>query len=413
MKRFLKPAALLLALTLLLALAACGGGTAQPTPTPVPTAEPPSEPTPEDTAVKAGAYTFEMLSIYGETVKLTLMLKESGTLSILALYPDGSNESFTAEWADNGDGSFTTAATDPALPGANFLADDGSVRWLVDGSDVTPDGYAAPTEFVEKPGTVKDPETDLEAAGSYICCRTNKFGSQQLYVLHLYDDVKIQLWSEKTGLRTFVGNYWGMTDEGLLHIGRLKDADNPDTATPYGDWFIESEGYSSDWVIYGNHTAQPAGEEYAELAASFDPASLVPADVLGEMLPESYERSGVYTCTRLNKFGSEQLYVLNLTNDGVKIRLWSEKTGLRTFEGRYWGMTDEGLLHIGRLKDADNPDTATPYGDWFIESEGYSSDWVIYDNHTAQPAGEEYAELIGNFDYTNVVPADILEQMLP
>ena len=108
MKRFLKPAALLLALTLLLALAACGGGTAQPTPTPVPTAEPPSEPTPEDTAVKAGAYTFEMLSIYGETIKLTLMLKESGTLSILALYPDGSNESFTAEWAAFA-GSWTAA----------------------------------------------------------------------------------------------------------------------------------------------------------------------------------------------------------------------------------------------------------------------------------------------------------------
>ena len=412
MKNFSKIISLILALSMLLALAACGDDTEQ---------EPDSSPeagnadTADDQspAVAAGAYTFEMVSIYGDTIKLTLMLKDSGEASILGIYPDNSNVSYTTTWSDNGDGTFTTAATEPELDGANFVAADGTVKWIVDGSAVVPDGYAEPTEFVEKEGTGKDPTNNIEAVGTYVCCRLNQFGSQQLYVLNLNADgsVKIQLYSEKTGLRTFTGNYWGMTEEGILHIGRLQDADNPDTATPYGDWFDAENGYSSDWNIYGNGTAQPAGEEFAELATSFDPASVVPDDILAEMLPENYASAGIYLCGQTNKFGSLQIYALNLNVDGsVRIQMYSEKTGLRTFVGNYWGMNEDGTLHIGRLQDADNPDTATPYGDWFDAENGYSSDWNLYDNGTAQPIGFEESAASADLD---TIPAEIYEQMFP
>ena len=413
MKKLTKLVSLLLALCMLFSLAACGEADTPETPktpsTPVETPE-----VPETPVVSAGAYTFEMTSIYGEIVKLTLMLKESGDVSVLAIYPDNSNSSHTATWTDNGDGTFTTTAMDPALDGANFVADDGSVKWVVGEGTATPDGYTAPTEFVEKEGAVKDPTTNIEAAGTYIFTGLNKFGSEMVYVLHLYDGVTINMWGEKAGFRTFVGNYWGMNEDGTLHIGRLKDADNPDTATPYGDWFNADDNYSSDWKLYGNHTARPAGEEWDAFCGNYDYNSVVPTDALEKMnIPESIEHSGIKLFYGVNKFGSEIFYVFNLTNDGVKINMWGEKAGLRTFTGKFWGMTEEGVLHIGRLVDADNPDTATPYGDWFNAEDNYSSDWTVFDNGTIRPVSTEFDANVGNYDYASVVPADVLAQILP
>lgn len=419
MKKMTKLLSLLLALSLLFSLVACGpkdepvDKSPDPTPVETPAADPtPAEP--ETPKVDAGAYTFEMTSIYGEEIALTLMLSADGSASILAIYPDNTSVNYTSTWTDNGDGTFTTTAFEPVLDGSNFVAEDGSVKWVVDGSAATPYGYSAPTEFVEKEGAVKDPITNIEAAGTYVFTALNKFGSEMVYVLHLYDGVTINMWGEKAGFRTFVGNYWGMKEDGTLHIGRLKDADNPDTATPYGDWFKADDNYSSDWKLFGNHTARPVGEEFDAFVGNYDYTSVVPAEELEKMnIPEAIEESGIKLFTALNKFGSEMLYVLNLTNDGVKIQMWGEKAGLRTFTGNYWGMTEEGILHLGRLKDADNPDTATPYGDWFNPDDNYSSDWVVFDNGTCRPLGEQWDANCGNYDYTSVVPEDILAQILP
>ena len=401
---------LLLALVMVFGLVACGGGDVDPTPSP--SVEPSAEPTPA--GVQAGAYTFEMLSIYNEKIKLTIMLSADNSASVLAMYPDNSTITLSTTWTDNGDGTFTTAVFDPALEGANFIAEDGTVKWTVSEGTATPVGYADPTEFEDKPGAVKDPTTNIEAAGTYIFTALNKFGSEMVYVLHLYDGVTINMWGEKAGFRTFTGNYWGMNEDGTLHIGRLKDADNPDTATPYGDWFKADDNYSSDWILYGNHTCRPVGEEWDANCGNYDYTSVVPAEELEKMnIPEFIEHSGIKLFYGLNKFGSEIFYVFNLTNDGVKIQMWGEKAGLRTFTGKFWGMNEDGTLHIGRLKDADNPDTATPYGDWFNPDDNYSSDWVVFDNGTVRPVGEEWDSFVGNYDYTAVLPKDILEQILP
>lgn len=421
MKKMTKLLSLLLALSMLFSLAACGPkDDPAPDETPkvtdgAPVESPDPTPTePETPKVEAGAYMFTMTSIYGEEIKLTLMLSGDGSASVLAIYPDNSSVNYTTGWTDNGDGTFTTTAFDPALEGANFVAEDGSVKWIVDGSNVTPDGYTAPTEFVEKPGAVKDPTTNIEAEGTYIFTALNKFGSEMVYVLHLYDGVTINMWGEKAGFRTFTSKFWGMNEDGTLHIGRLVDADNPDTATPYGDWFKADDNYSSDWKLYGNHTARPVGEEFDAFCGNYDYTSVVPAEMLEKMnIPEFYEESGIKIFTALNKFGSEMLYVLHLTNDGVTINMWGEKAGFRTFTGKYWGMTEEGYLHLGRLKDADNPDTATPYGDWFNPDDNYSSDWVVFDNGTCRPLGEQWDANCGNYDYNSVVPAEMLEKMLP
>ena len=65
------------------------------------------------------------------------------------------------------------------------------------------------------------------------------------------------------------------------------------------------------------------------------------------------------------------------------------------------------------MQDADNPDTATPYGDWFNAEDNYSSDWIVFDNGTIRPVSADFDKNVGNYDYTSVVPAEELEKMLP
>lgn len=280
MKLLKKITALLLALSLLFVFAACGSDQEEP---PEDSKTPAAENTPETPdvseppAVKLGAYTFEMVSIYGDTIDLTIMLKDGGAASILGIYADGSNASYTAVWTDNGDGSFTTSGMEPALDGANFAAADGSVKWLIDGTSAMPDGYAAPTEFVEKEGAVKDPSTKAEAVGVYVCGQTNKFGSVVPYIVWLNADgtVAIHMNNSFTGLRTFTGSEWSMNADGTVHIGPLSASEG----TPFGDWFNADDGYSSDWKVYGNGTCCPVGFEASSGTVNLaeQPAEIYPA----------------------------------------------------------------------------------------------------------------------------------------
>ena len=266
---------------------------------------------------------------------------------------------------------------DPVLDGANFVAEDGTVKWLVDGAAATPDGYVAPTEFVEKEGAVKDPTTKAEAVGVYVCGQTNKFGSVVPYILWLNADgtVAIHMNNSFTGLRTFTGNEWSISEEGIVHIGALTASEG----TPFGDWFNADDNYSSDWKVYGNGICCPVGFEASSGTVNTDeqPAEIYPANA---------DKVGVYVCGQTNKFGSVVPYIVWLNADGtVAIHMNNSFTGLRTFTGSEWSVNDDGTVHIGALTASEG----TPFGDWFNADDGYSSDWTMYDNGTCCPVGFE------------------------
>ena len=375
MKKLTKSVSFILVLCMMFALAACGDTTAENEETQAPVTAAPDES--EAPVVAAGAYTFEMVSIYGDTISLTIMLKEGGDVTMLGIYADGSNASYTSTWIDNGDGTFTTAATDPELDGANFVAADGTINWIVNGTTATPDGYVEPTEFMEKEGAAKDPATNAEAVGVYVCGQTNSFGSVVPYVLWLNADgtVQVHMNNSFTGLRTYTGEEWYMKEDGTLHIGTLTASEG----TPFGDWFNADDNYSSDWKIYGNGTCVPVGFEESSGAVDVE-------ELPAEIYPANADKVGVYVCGQTNSFGSVVPYVLWLNADGtVQVHMNNSFTGLRTYTGEEWYMKEDGTLHIGALTASEG----TPFGDWFNADDNYSSDWILYDNGTCVPAGFE------------------------
>lgn len=48
----------------------------------------------------------------------------------------------------------------------HWIAEDGSITWTADGSNVTPVGYTEPTEFQEK-SAASDPANARECVGAY------------------------------------------------------------------------------------------------------------------------------------------------------------------------------------------------------------------------------------------------------
>ena len=138
--------AMIAALCLLFSLAACASDpapVATDTPDPVPTAE----------QGIAGTYHFEYVDKYGDTTRFSIRLRTDETFTVMtSLGALGDNLCNGTHWTDNGDGTFTTGATDNVLE-LDFIAADGTITWTILDTDgtVTPVGYVEPTEFEEKP----------------------------------------------------------------------------------------------------------------------------------------------------------------------------------------------------------------------------------------------------------------------
>ena len=135
MKKFL---ALLLALCMTLALAACGsaGNNSPASPSDSvtePSTEPSNEPTPEASAasVPAGTYVYNEDKGNMGVTPWSVELKEDGTCSITEKNEHIGDQVHTCTWTDNGDGTFTTGAWDGGADGpkSDFFADDGSADW--------------------------------------------------------------------------------------------------------------------------------------------------------------------------------------------------------------------------------------------------------------------------------------------
>lgn len=124
---------LMLVLTMLLSLAACG--TAEPAPTAAPT----TEPTP---SLPAGSYSFSESAMGGAfTVEWELELREDGTYTIVEHNPFMGDLTYEGEYEWDGE-TVTTLPFEGEPPLAEFFEADKSCLWTLDGENCKPVKYS-------------------------------------------------------------------------------------------------------------------------------------------------------------------------------------------------------------------------------------------------------------------------------
>lgn len=372
--------ALLLALAMVFALAACGS-TEKPEETP---AETPSASTPAETPAEsekpaepevpsiAGTYRFKYVDAYGDATAFTVTLKDGGAYSITTAGALGS-AAYEGTWTDKGDGAFTTSALDGA-PALDFAEADGTIVWKIDGRDVVPGDYVEPTEFLEKV-LITDPTNAAEAVGVYTFGMINKFGSTVPYVVWVNADgtYAIHMNNSFTGLHTYTGDKWSVNGQGVVTFGPATYEGD----APMGDWFNVDAGYTSSWQLHGDGTCEPAG--YKETIVAIDLAAQ-PV----EILPAGADKVGVYAFGQINRFGSTVPYIVWINADGTAaIHMNNSFTGLHTYTATEWTANEDGTVSIGALTYEGD----TPMGDWFNADAGYTSTWTLNTDGTCEPAG--------------------------
>ncbi len=372
--------ALLLALAMVFALAACGSAE-KPEETP---AESPSASAPVETPAEsekpaepevpsiAGTYRFKYVDLYGDATAFTVTLKDGGAYSITTAGALGS-AAYEGTWTDKGDGTFTTSALEGA-PALDFAEADGTIVWKIDGRDVVPGDYVEPTEFLEKV-LVTDPTNAAEAVGVYTFGMVNKFGSTVPYVVWVNADgtYAIHMNNSFTGLHTYTGDKWSVNAQGVVTFGPATFEGD----TPMGDWFNADAGYTSSWQLHGDGTCEPAG--YIETIVAIDLA----AQPI-EILPAGFDKVGVYAFGQINKFGSTVPYIVWINANGTAvIHMNNSFTGLHTYTATEWTYNEDGTVSIGALTFEGD----TPMGDWFDAAAGYTSTWTLNTDGTCEPAG--------------------------
>ena len=392
MKKWNKIIALILALCMVFTFAACGE------------TEEPSDPVDTDTDVSepvegpdsiAGTYRFDYVDPYGDVSSFTVTLKDGGSFNILTTGAMGNGVYSGNEWTDNGDGTFTTGAADPALD-VEWVGEDGSATWTIDGSNVTPVNYTEPTEFLEK-SAVKDPVTAAECVGVYTFVEYNsERGSSTPWVVWVNADGTYHYWRDNAflGLRGFTGT-WTYAGDGVVDFSvPVFDEEGKE---PVGD-FVAAD-YSTSWTLYGDGTCVPVG--YTETIVAFDAGALSTA----ELLPEGYEYIGVYTFGEYNsERGSTTPWVVWLNADG-SYHYWRDNAflGLRGFTGT-WTYEGDGTFNFG--VPTFDEEGKEPVGD-FVAAD-YSTSWIFGIDGSCVPVG--YTETAVAVDTGSLSdPALILE----
>ena len=363
--------ALILACCMVFALCACGSTTASSSAS-EPAAEEPAAV--EETADITGNYHFDYTDIYGDVSSFTVTLKD-GSFNITVL---GANTGvYTgSEWTDNGDGTFTTAATEPALE-YDFAGEDGSVTWTIDGSNVIPAGYIAPTEFVEK-AAVSDPASAAECVGVYMFGAYNaERGSTTPFILWINADGTYRMFRDNAylGLRGFSGE-WSYVDGNVVALSAaIFDEEDKD---PVDDFF--NDDWSSSWSLYGDGTAIPDGYEGTP--------GVVDISTISDMsiLPDGYDYVGVYSFGAYNaERGSTTPFILWINADGT-YRMFRDNAflGLRGFSGE-WTYNGDGVFAFSAaVFDEEDKD---PVDDFFADD--WSSVWTCSKDGTCVPEGYE------------------------
>lgn len=365
MKKFLSFA---LVFSLLLALAACGSTGTEEAGTTAPAAEA------TEAASLAGNYDFNYVDVYGDVTNFKVTIKDSGSFNILTTGALGSAAYTGDAWSDNGDGTFTTGAVEGA-PSLEWISEDGSITWTVNGSEVTPVGYTEPTEFLEK-SAVSDPASAMECVGVYTFGEYNaEKGSTTPWVVWVNADGTYRFWRDNAflGLRGFSGTWSYEGDNVVAFDAAVFDEEGMD---PVADFFTED--YSSSWTLYGDGTCVPVG--YEGTAADIDLSGLSDPSIY----PDGAEYVGIYTFGEYNaEKGSTTPWVIWVNADGT-YRFWRDNAflGLRGFSGT-WSYEGEGVFSFSEaVFDEEGMD---PVADFF--GENYTSEWTFAADGTCVPTG--------------------------
>lgn len=371
MKAMKKILAFALALSMLFMLAACGGNA---TPTEAPT-EAPTVPLTEALSL-AGNYDFNYVDIYGDVTNFKVTIKDSGSFNILTTGALGNAAYTGTSWTDNGDGTFITGAIEGA-PALDWIAEDGSITWIVNGSDVSPAGYTEPTEFQEK-SAISDPASAMECVGIYTFGEFNaERGSATPWVVWVNSDGTYRFWRDNAflGLRGFSGT-WTYAEGNVVDFSAaIFDEEGAD---PVSDFF--GDDWSSSWTLYGDGTCVPVG--YEGTSADIDVSSLSDAT----LYPVGAEYVGIYTFGEYNaERGSTTPWVIWVNSDGT-YRFWRDNAflGLRGFSGTWTYKGDGTFTFSAAVFDEEGAD---PVADFF--GDDWSSSWTFNADGTCVPAGYE------------------------
>ena len=385
MKTFKKVSATVVALTMAASLAACGGASSETTTTTTASSE--TETTTAEVASIAGTYRFDYTDPYGDVTTFTVTLKEDGSFNIMTLGAMGSGVYNGTEWTDNGDGTFTTGAADAAID-TEFVAEDGTITWKIDGTNAVPVDYVEPTEFIEK---TSDPANAAEAVGVYVFGMVNDWGTTVPYILWVNADgsYNIHMNNQRTGLHSYSGT-WTYSQDNIIACGPAAYEGD----TPQGDFFDADNEYSSEWYLYADGTCTPTNYEgqTAEVSLSEQPAEIYPANA---------DLVGIYLFGMVNDWGTTVPYVLWINADGTAaVHMNNSRTGLHSYYASEWTVADDGTVSLGSLTYEGD----TPQGDFFDADNGYASTWTLNTDGTAIPTN--YTGSTGDID-TNELPASI------
>ena len=327
MKKFNRFLALILALCMIFAFAACSNEAEEPQ-QPTQTSE--ATPDAVDEGI-AGTYHFEHVDEYGDTSRFSIKLRTNGTFTVMtSVGPLGDNICSGTVWTDNGDGTFTTGPSDNVLD-LDFIAEDGTIVWtmLDDEGTVSPVGYTEPTEFLEKP--VEEEEEAGPIGGVYTYLESGLAPFDTLWTLTLNEDGTYILGeeNERAGLVEYPGTSYTI-DGSTVTCGPM--GDNRPGLFSWSD----PEGFT---VTTGATTFAPEGFELAEPAMT--------------AVPVGYTVStGTYTYLESGLAPFDTLWTLVLNADGSYLLVEeNERAGRVEYHGASYTI-DGNVVSCGPMGDS-------------------------------------------------------------
>ena len=255
MKKMTRLLSILLALSMLLAFAACGGDQpAQNSQDPVPVESTPAEP---ENKIEAGTYTFTYVDVYGDETAFTVTTKDTGKVYVMYEGTLGKATLNGDGWTDNGDGTFTTAECVGEGPQIAGFWENNSIVWqLLNDNCAVPvkaDDYATHVDAHGIPaGEASAASGEPIAAGEYTFMEATPFGEMKWVVTLNEDGTSVfgQPENEGMGCPTWTA-VWTDNGDGTFTTAECV-GDGPQIASFWSNNAIT-------WIDNGDGTVTPVG----------------------------------------------------------------------------------------------------------------------------------------------------------
>ncbi len=359
MEKKIRFLALLIVFCIAVGLTACAGETSEQPSESLPAETENTAETENPVGTGAGAYHFEYVDEYGDATKFSIKLRENGTFTVMtSVGPLGDNVCSGTTWTVNDDGTIITGATDKVLE-LSFVEPDGTIKWSApdENGNLTPIGYTAPTEFLEKP---VEGEEEVYIPGVYKYTESGLSPFDTYYTIILYEDgtYLLTVENERQGLIEYPGLSYEI-DGTTVHVG-------PYEGTP--DLFQWNNPAGFD-IVTGHTAFAPAGETLNE----------DPEEAVTYVPPVS---TGTYTYTESGLAPFDTYWTIILHEDGTYLLTSeNERQGLVEYPGSSYAI-DGSTLTLGAYEGT--PDIFT-----WSNPEGFS---VTTGSATFAPEGAELAE---------------------